>query len=170
VINKKVLDLEQPQRGDVMVFRYPEDTSVDYIKRVVGVPGDRIVYTDKQLSINGQMVPRKPLPDYLHRERIQYSKHFEEKIGMREHAILIDEDAPAEVPMIRQFPNRELCNYTSSGFSCTVPAGHYFMMGDNRDNSLDSRVWGFVPEQNIVGKAFFVWFNFSDLGRIGRFH
>ena len=170
VINKKVLDLEQPQRGDVMVFRYPEDTSVDYIKRVVGVPGDRIVYTDKQLSINGQMVPRKPLPDYLHRERIQYSKHYEEKIGTREHAILIDEDAPAEVPMIRQFPNRDLCNYTSSGFSCTVPAGHYFMMGDNRDNSLDSRVWGFVPEQNIVGKAFFVWFNFSDLGRIGRFH
>jgi signal peptidase I len=153
-----------------MVFRYPEDTSVDYIKRVVGVPGDRIVYADKQLSINGKVVPRKPLPDYLHRERIQYSKHYEEKIGAREHAILIDEDAPAEVPMIRQFPNRELCNYNSSGFICTVPAGHYFMMGDNRDNSLDSRVWGFVPEQNIVGKAFFVWFNFSDLGRIGRFH
>ncbi len=169
IINKKVIDINQPKRGDVMVFRYPEDPSLDYIKRVVGTPGDTIAYTNKRLFINGIEAVHTPLPDYLNRERISYSKQYREKTGDVEHAILIEEDAPDAVPFIRQFPFRENCNYNTAGVICKVPAGHYFMMGDNRDNSADSRVWGFVPDENIVGRAFFIWFNFGELKRFGGF-
>ncbi|MBI2960486.1 MAG: signal peptidase I [Betaproteobacteria bacterium] len=169
IINVKMFEIGRPRRGDVMVFRYPEDPSLDYIKRVVGLPGDRVSYVNKRLYINGVEAPRKPLPDYLNRERIQYSRQFSEQTGEVRHAILIEEEAPPMVPFVRQFPFRDNCNYNDSGVTCTVPRGHYFMMGDNRDNSADSRVWGFVPDENIVGKAFFIWFNFSDLGRIGSF-
>jgi signal peptidase I len=81
----------------------------------------------------------------------------------------VDQDAPAGVPFATAFRFRDNCIYNSSGVTCTVPPGHYFMMGDNRDNSSDSRVWGFVPEENIVGKAFFIWFNFNELRRFGTF-
>jgi signal peptidase I len=151
------------------VFRYPEDPSLDYIKRVVGVPGDRIAWTDKRLFVNGAEAPRRALPDYLHPERIHYSRHYLEKTGEVEHAILVEDDAPASVPFAKAFPFRENCIYNNAGVECTVPAGHYFMMGDNRDNSADSRVWGFVPEANIVGRAFFIWFNFSEPSRFGSF-
>ena len=169
IINKKILELNQPKRGDVMVFRYPEDPSLDYIKRVTGVPGDTVAYVNKKLFVNGQEVPRTALPDYLHQERISYSKRFEENLGGVPHSILIDDDAPAGVPFVRPFPHRENCQYSNEGVTCKVPEGHYYLMGDNRDNSADSRVWGFVPDANIVGKAFFIWFNFSDLKRFGRF-
>lgn len=169
VINAKVVELSSPQRGDVMVFRYPDDPSLDYIKRVVGVPGDRIEYRDKRLSINGQPVPRKQIEDYLSRERMQYSRRYLETLNGREHQIMIEDDAPAFVPQGRAFPHIENCNYNMSGVACTVPAGHYFVMGDNRDNSSDSRVWGFVPDANIVGKAFFIWLNLGELGRFGSF-
>jgi len=169
LINTKIVNIGEPKRGDVMVFRYPEDPSLDYIKRVVGVPGDRIAYMGKRLFVNGVEQPRKPMPDYLHRERIHYSKQYLEKLEGVEHAILIEDDAPAAVPFTKSFPFRENCNYNNEGVACTVPAGHYFMMGDNRDNSADSRVWGFVPDQNIVGKAFFIWFNFSEPRRFGGF-
>ncbi|HEY7673982.1 MAG TPA: signal peptidase I [Burkholderiales bacterium] len=170
LINKKIISMGEPKRGDVMVFRYPEDPSLDYIKRVVGVPGDRIAYMGKRLLVNGAEQPRTPMPDYLHHERIHYSKQYLEKLGGVEHAILIEDDAPAAIPFTRAFPFRENCNYNSEGLVCTVPPGHYFMMGDNRDNSADSRVWGFVPDRNIVGKAFFIWFNFSEPRRFGGFH
>src|SRR3954469_6701805 len=90
VMNRKVMDIGQPHRGDVMVFRYPEDPSLDYIKRVVGLPGDRVSYMNKRLSINGVEVPEKPLPEYLNRERIHYSKRFLEKLGDVEHSILLE--------------------------------------------------------------------------------
>ena len=169
IINRKIVDISDPKRGEVMVFRYPEDPSLDYIKRVVGVPGDRVGWIDKRLVINGLQAPRRGLPDYLHPERIHYSKHFAEKTGEVEHSILIEEDAPAAIPFAKSFPLRENCHYNSAGVECTVPPGHYFMMGDNRDNSADSRVWGFVPEENIVGRAFFIWFNFSEPSRFGSF-
>ena len=169
IINRKIVDINDPKRGEVMVFRYPEDPSLDYIKRVVGVPGDRVGWIDKRLVINGLEAPRRELPDYLHPERIHYSKHFAEKTGEVEHSILIEEDAPAAIPFVKAFPLRENCHYNSAGVECTVPPGHYFMMGDNRDNSADSRVWGFVPEENIVGRAFFIWFNFSEPSRFGSF-
>ena len=169
VANWKIIDLNSPQRGDVMVFRYPEDPSLDYIKRVVGIPGDRVAYQNKRLTINGQAVPVEELPDYLHPERLFYSQQFIEKLGEGEHRMLTDQDAPAYVPHPAQFPNRQNCSYNSEGVICTVPPATYFVMGDNRDNSRDSRFWGFVPEENIVGKAFFIWLNFSDLKRIGSF-
>jgi signal peptidase I len=170
VINKKIIPVNEPQRGDVMVFRYPADPSVDYIKRVVGLPGDRVEYFDKKLKINGEEVPRKADGDYLHPDRLYYTPRYLEKLGQVEHAILIEPQAPVFVPQALDFPRREDCTYTGSGVACIVPPGHYFMMGDNRDASSDSRVWGFVPEANIVGKAFFIWFNFKDLKRLGSFH
>lgn len=169
VINKKIISLNDPQRGDVMVFRFPEDPSLDYIKRVVGVPGDTVSYQNKRLSINGQAVEMTRTADYLHPERLYYSEQYRAKLGNVEHQLLNDTDAPAFVPDAGRFPYRENCTYNAAGVTCKVPAGHYFMMGDNRDNSRDSRAWGFVPEENIVGKAFFIWLNFSDLGRIGSF-
>jgi len=169
VINKKVIDLHLPQRGDVAVFRYPPDPSLDYIKRVVGVPGDKVAYQNKRLSINGQAVPIERDGDYFDAERMFYTPRFVEKLGEVDHLLLVEEDVPGFVPHVMQFPYRDKCLYNNEGVICEVPAGHYFVMGDNRDNSQDSRVWGFVPEENLVGKAFFVWFNFSDLKRIGGF-
>jgi signal peptidase I len=169
VINKKVIDLNLPQRGDVVVFRYPPDPSLDYIKRVVGVPGDKVAYQNKRLSINGQAASTVRDGDYFDAERMFYTPRFVEKLGNAEHLTLVEEDVPSFVPHVMQFPYRDNCLYNNEGVICEVPAGHYFMMGDNRDNSQDSRVWGFVPEENLVGKAFFVWFNFNDLKRIGGF-
>ncbi len=169
VINKKIIEMNLPERGDVMVFRYPEDPSVDYIKRVVGLPGDKVAYQNKRLTINGREVPVREVADYLLKDKIQFLKQYMETLGKTEHAILVDAGEPASLPYVKQFPLRENCIYNNNGVTCTVPPGHFFMMGDNRDNSSDSRVWGFVPEANIVGKAFFIWFNFSELRRFGQF-
>lgn len=170
IVNKKVVELNQPQRGDVMVFRYPKDESMDYIKRVVGVPGDVVKYDNKRLTVNGQPATYAPQSDYLDGERLTYSKQYQETLGAVSHNILNDADRPAYVSGPDDFPFRENCTYNQTGFTCKVPAGHYFMMGDNRDNSADSRYWGFVPDKNIVGKAFFIWMNLGDLKRIGSFH
>jgi len=170
VIDRKIIEMNSPQRGDVVVFRYPPDPSLDYIKRVVGLPGDKVSYQNKRLTINGEPQEVVRDGDYFDGERMFYTPRYAEKLGAVKHSILIEEGSPAFVPHVMQFPGRENCIYNSEGFVCTVPPGHYFMMGDNRDNSQDSRVWGFVPDENIVGKAFFVWFNFGDLKRIGGFH
>jgi signal peptidase I len=169
VVNKKLIELGSPARGDVMVFRYPEDTSLDYIKRVVGLPGDRIEYRNKRLTINGAPVPLRQVDDYLSKERMQFSKRYAETLGKVEHEILLEEDVLPMGGPGRAFPFAGNCNYNTAGMVCTVPPGHYFMMGDNRDNSSDSRVWGFVPDENIVGRAFFIWLNLNELGRFGSF-
>ncbi|MBK9575204.1 MAG: signal peptidase I [Rhodoferax sp.] len=172
VVHTKITDGSSPQRGDVMVFRYPPKPSQDYIKRVVGVPGDEVAYTNKRLTINGQPVATTAVSDFFDEDMVRYFKQFEETLGDRKHRLLNDEDRRAgySEAEIMNFPNRQNCRYSVEGAVCKVPAGHYFMMGDNRDNSLDSRYWGFVPEGNIVGKAFFVWMNFSSLKRIGSFN
>ncbi|MDB5890633.1 MAG: signal peptidase Serine peptidase family [Polaromonas sp.] len=169
VINTKIIDYKTPQRGDVMVFRYPPKPSLDYIKRVVGLPGDEVAYLNKKLTVNGQSVVKTALPDFFDEDSMRYAKQFEEVAGNKRYRILNDEDRPAFIPGAEDFPFKQNCRYSTEGVVCKVPEGHYFMMGDNRDNSLDSRYWGFVPDKNIVGKAFFVWMNFGNLKRIGSF-
>ncbi|MDB5859361.1 MAG: signal peptidase Serine peptidase [Ramlibacter sp.] len=169
VLNTKLTNGTPPKRGDVMVFRYPPKPSLDYIKRVVGVPGDEVAYLNKRLTINGQPVQTDKLPDYFDQDAMRYFKQFQEQLGEKKHALLNDDDRPAFVPGVEDFPFRQNCRYSVEGVVCKVPEGQYFMMGDNRDNSLDSRYWGFVPDRNIVGRAFLIWMNFSSLKRIGTF-
>lgn len=170
VLNKKISDGHPVERGDVMVFRYPPKPSLDYIKRVIGVPGDEVAYLNKRLTINGQVVPTQSVPEFFDEDMMRYFKQYEEDLLGVKHRVLNEDDRPAFVAGADDFAFRKNCTYSVEGVVCKVPAGHYFMMGDNRDNSMDSRYWGFVPDQNIVGKAFFVWMNFSHPNRIGAFH
>ncbi len=170
VINKKVIDVNPLARGDVVVFRYPDDPSVDYIKRVVGLPGDKVVYRGKRLTINGEAVDVQPAGFYTDAEmnfmRLPTST---ETLGTHKHQIMtVTGQPPVDLATVRQFAHRENCEYNDDGFSCTVPAGNYFMMGDNRDQSSDSRYWGFVPDDHVKGRAFLVWMNFGDFKRIGN--
>ncbi|MFC0398627.1 signal peptidase I [Paraburkholderia rhizosphaerae] len=177
ITNTKLTEGRPVRRGDVIVFRYPKDESVDYIKRVIGLPGDVVSYQDKKLTINGKPVPEIALPDFYDQEpdeasgtpRAGYMKQFEEDIDGRKNRILNNPAVPPFVVGADDYPYRNNCNYNDRGVICKVPPGHYFMMGDNRDNSADSRYWGFVPDANLVGRAFFIWMNFSDLKRIGPF-
>ncbi len=169
VINQKITEGTPPARGDVMVFRYPPRPSQDYIKRVVGIPGDEVAYLNKKLTINGKPLSKTSMPDFFDDDAMHYSKQFEEVLGDKTHRLLNEETQPAFVSGASDFEFKQNCNYSIEGVVCKVPVGHYFMMGDNRDNSLDSRYWGFVPDKNIVGKAFYVWMNFGNLKRIGSF-
>lgn len=160
VFHTEILDLGAPERGDVMVFRYPEDPSMDYIKRVIGLPGDTIAYRGNQLYVNGEPVPKKPVGLYT-------------GDGAPPRAVtrLWLENLP-------DGPTHPLLNVVGrpgpQQMKVTVPPHHYFVMGDNRDNSADSRVWGFVPEKNLVGEAFMIWLSidFDDFdirwSRIGN--
>ncbi|MEJ5028748.1 signal peptidase I [Comamonas sp. MYb21] len=170
VINKKITEGTAPKRGDVMVFRYPPQPSMDYIKRVVGVPGDEVAYINKRLTINGKAVPTTNQPDYFEQDAMRYFKQIEEQLGDKPHRSIINPDVPNFVQGVTDFKYKDNCRYSVEGVTCKVPEGHYFMMGDNRDNSLDSRYWGFVPDANIVGRAFFVWMNFGNIKRIGPFN
>lgn len=170
VLNTKITEGTAPKRGDVMVFRYPPKPSLDYIKRVVGVPGDEVAYLNKRLTINGKVLETNAVPEFFDEDSMRYFKQFEENLGSVKHRVLNDDSRPAFVPGADEFQFKQNCQYSVEGVVCKVPEGHYFMMGDNRDNSLDSRYWGFVPDKNIVGKAFFVWMNFGNLKRIGSFN
>jgi signal peptidase I len=146
VVHTKVMDLGEPERGDVVVFRYPKNPSIDYIKRVVGVPGDHIAYYNKQLYVNGMPATQDLMGDYLEIDPDQGKPGelmYREDLTGVEHDILIDK---TRLSVEGEF---------------VVPAGSYFVMGDNRDNSNDSRFWGVVPEENLVGKAFFIWMNWD---------
>jgi signal peptidase I len=173
VINTKIIEVSKPQRGDVMVFRYPPQPSLDYIKRVVGLPGDTVAYSyfSKRLTINGKPLETKETTDFFDESKTRYRKQFEEKLGEKPHRFInYEERTDGNFPETQGFRRQDACTYTVEGTVCKVPEGHYFMMGDNRDDSTDSRYWGFVPEQNIVGKAFFVWMHFWDFKRIGAFN
>jgi signal peptidase I len=139
------------------------------IGRVVGLPGDRIFYVDKKLSINGAPVPTMPVSDQPNagsKPAYGPAVEYREDLNGHRHSILILPDLPPiQLASVRRFPGREACEYDERGFVCTVPEGHYFMMGDNRDSSSDSLYWGFVPEANLIGRAFVIW---SSSGRPGE--
>lgn len=155
ISHTKILPVNEPERGDIIVFRYPPQPSQNYIKRLVGLPGDVISYKKKTLYVNGERVVTSPMDQYLPtggpRPLEQYSQ-----VLPTQH----DDDVPAVQFSTLIDPNS---NRFSRQSSWKVPEGQYFMMGDNRDNSADSRAWGFVPEANIVGKAFFVWMNYDSV-------
>ena len=169
IIEQKIIPLSDPQRGDVVVFRYPVNPSQDFIKRVIGIGGDVVEYRDKQLRVNGQPWLQRADGTYSYLEGMRFDtleRRFETTAPapVREHMIGVNPQAQPVYPLnVRQFPGRENCDYNERGFTCKVPAGHYMMMGDNRDNSDDSRYWGFVPDDHIRGKAFFIWFNWDDI-------
>ena len=171
VLNKKIIEVGDPQRGDVMVFKYPKDMTQDYIKRVIGVPGDKITYENKRLTVNDQPVTYAPMGDYLDDESLEYQQQYQESLPNIQHRILTNKNKRTiDLGAVDNFPHRDSCVYSYEKFTCIVPEGNYFMMGDNRDNSADSRYWGFVPNKNIVGKAFFVWMNLGNWKRIGGIH
>ncbi|GMR07124.1 MAG: signal peptidase I [Gammaproteobacteria bacterium] len=147
VLNAKIIDVGEPRRGDVMVFRFPEDPSTNFIKRVIGLPGDKVAYFNKILYINDTPMEQKLLGTYFgigDAARMNGASHRLEKLENVEHQILIRD------------------RVTPQGFEFTVPEGEFFVLGDNRDNSNDSRYWGTVPEANLVGRAFMIWMNWNS--------
>ncbi len=155
VLNKKIIEMDDPQRGDVVVFRYPKQPWVDYIKRVVAVPGDSVSYQNKIVYINGEPLQQTPVGRYTgvgSGVQMTGAIRSKEKVNGFEHDILVHPLAP----------NLAMgCNVLRNG-PITIPEGHYFAMGDNRDNSNDSRCWGLVPDENLVGKAFGIWMNWDS--------
>jgi len=183
-INEVVIPTGKPQRGDVVVFRFPVDPRLNYIKRLIGLPGDTVEYRNKRLTVNGQTYDSVPVGENT------YSDKADEKIL----AVRMRESMPASGPngvgkqyetlnvpgnptlyrqSVMDFQHRDACQYDdtpggeNSGFICKIPQGQYLMLGDNRDNSNDGRYWGFVPEGNLAGRAFLIWMNRNDFGRIG---
>lgn len=157
VVYNKLIATGEPERGDVVVFRYPVEPDKDYIKRVVGLPGDRISYINKTLMVNGELVKQQAIGRYETTGSgavLNGTLELSEDLTGVVHHILVDKDRPA-----------------SDLIEAVVPEGHYFMVGDNRDHSYDSRYWGFVPEENLKGKAFFIWMHFDggvNTERLGK--
>jgi signal peptidase I len=163
VVNSKVIEIGAPDYGDIAVFRYPEKPDIPFIKRIVGLPGDRITYRDKTLFVNGEAIPRVEVGRYeaggAGRSMHGAQLYTEDLFGV-EHDILIDHTRS---------------DFTQSAFRVDqeVPAGHYFVMGDNRDHSSDSRMWGFVPDENLIGRAFLIWLHWDagvDFSRVGSIY
>jgi len=146
VLHTKLVEMNKPERGDIVVFRFPKQPEVDYIKRVVGIPGDRIAYYNKKVYVNGKIAKQVSLGSYQgvgQGRNMTGAEHFVEDLTGVEHSILVKHGMPSVEGVF------------------VVPEGQYFVMGDNRDNSNDSRYWGTVPEQNLVGKAFFIWMSWD---------
>jgi signal peptidase I len=169
ILHSEIIKTSRPKRGDIAVFRYPEDDSLDYIKRVVGLPGDTLIYKNKQLTINNKVIVKKRISNYLDPSTSKVSMQFAQTLGKRNFQILNSDEELGMFLMGADF-SETACKRIDLGLSCIIPEKKYFVLGDNRDNSSDSRFWGFVPEENLVGRAFLVWFNLGDIldGRIER--
>ncbi|MBS0289885.1 MAG: signal peptidase I [Proteobacteria bacterium] len=155
VIGKKIIKIDEPKRGDILVFRFPKDPSIDFIKRVIAVPGDTISYVDKTVYLNGEPLKMESMGSVYDTDIDGHTykmKQFKEQLKGRPHAVFVNEIESASMAQI------------------TVPEGMYFVMGDNRDNSEDSRRWGFVPESLILGKAFFIWMSWDSTSKDIRWH
>jgi signal peptidase I len=154
VVKTKVMENGLPEHGDVVVFRWPENPQMDYIKRVVGLPGDKISYRDKSIILNGKEVAVETIGPYQavgSGMRANGSIQGSERLEAVQHDVLINPFLPDFGPHCEFLGHREI----------KVPEGHYFVMGDNRDDSNDGRCWGFVPEANLVGKAFIIWLSWD---------
>jgi signal peptidase I len=166
VLDTKIIDTGSPQRGDVAVFKAPHEPDKDYIKRIIAIPGDTVVYKDKKLTLNGAPVPQVEDGTYSYMEFGQFltTLKFKEKLGDHEYLIAQFPQFPSFIAN-QKYPGTPVPTCTDDGnvVTCKVPPGHYFAMGDNRDNSLDGRYWGFVPDSHLRGKAFFIWFNWEDV-------
>lgn len=161
VLNTEIFDYGKPQNGDVAVFRYPVNPAINFIKRVIGVPGDHVVYKNKLLYINDKVMSQELLGPYKGEgsgKKMTGSSHKNEDLLGIEHDILL-------VPHKPDLSHMYFSEFYKNGYiDLIVPQGKYFVMGDNRDESHDSRFWGLVPEDNLVGKAFIIWFNW-DVGQ-----
>jgi signal peptidase I len=173
--NQVIIPVNQLQHGDVVVFKDQQVRNRDLIKRVIGVQGDKIVYKNKRLTINGIALSYVPTGTYQYSDTFpapvgtidfNTDKYEEDLLGVK-HSIITWNQVPSlNVQSVIDFPHKQNCDYVNDDeFSCTVPSGEYFMMGDNRDNSEDSRYWGFVPNQAVLGKAVYVIFNLHDFKR-----
>ncbi|MCZ4304136.1 signal peptidase I [Zoogloeaceae bacterium G21618-S1] len=141
------------RHGDVIVFAYPVEPLIRYAKRVVGLPGDTVGYQRGALSINGLVVKRAPVADFVDPAQATVMHQFEEQLSGARYRVIYERAERPSFQVIQDFPMRDNCRIDAEGIECEVPAGHYYVMGDNRDNSSDSRAWGFVPAHNVVGKV-----------------
>lgn len=166
VARHKFIENGLPEHGDVVVFKYPEDPRIDYIKRVMGLPGDRIIYRNKSLYIKRacqetadkcpefEQIAQELVGEYTGPDSEPGLHELTSKMINKDHQVLIDNRSMPRVPLYFK-------QYGTAADEFVVPAKHYFVMGDNRDNSLDGRFWGFVPEENLVGEAVAIWMSFD---------
>ncbi len=178
IVNTKIIPVSEPKRGDVIVFRYPPQPSISYIKRVVGLPGDHIVYDHGQLSINGQKVTKIATQFSREKDILDTPEALYHKETLGNHTFTMRElqgvNIAQQAPFINMIDGGKYAKQNGLYWEVTVPQGNYFAMGDNRDQSADSRFWGFVPEQNLAGQAFYIWMHkepglhLPSFNRIGK--
>lgn len=167
LLGTRLTDGTPPRRGDVIAFQAPLPPKRNTIKRIVGLPGDEVTYRGKRLWLNGVPVPKHQAGDFYSRRADRHFTLFEEHLGDRRHRIIHDEARQGMERGSVDYPLKSNCRYVPDGVTCKVPPGHYFVMADNRDYGQDTRLWGFVPTGNVIGKVFFVWMNFDNLDQIG---
>lgn len=171
IIDKKIINIGTPRRNEIMAFHSPLDFEAGkiYVKRIIGLPGDRVRYRNRSLAVNNVQLPMTQITDFFYPETGRNYPQFIETVGGQPHLIILFPDDLLSNSKVIRFPHHHetLCRYEGADVECTVPAGHYFVMGDNRDNSLDSRAWGFVPDELVVGRAFFLGWSGISFKRFG---